>query len=300
MTTEAAAAAQPLCALHRDLPSAGTCARCGRFACKQCFRPDTGLCAECALRTADPLRVGGPFSIGGTLASGWRLFVAARWMALGVTVGMALAGGAVTSLTVRQAIAHPTSIAWSRTFPALISGGKTLVLGTWLYGALLARMTAASRGEALSGFEAIGRSSLAWPRMLWAQLVAGVISLLGVALCVLPAFYAAAALWLVMPAAYLEPGDPAVKTSSALTRGRRWEVLALLMMSRGVQGAILGARVLEARMVFQTHLPIEQRALIVTAFSFGTELFRCALESFEVALVLVAYLKLRQATTVRE
>lgn len=38
------------CSLHPAFAALGTCRRCGRFACAQCFRPPTGLCAECEVR----------------------------------------------------------------------------------------------------------------------------------------------------------------------------------------------------------------------------------------------------------
>lgn len=38
------------CSLHPNFAAAGTCRRCGRFACTQCFQSANGLCTECAAR----------------------------------------------------------------------------------------------------------------------------------------------------------------------------------------------------------------------------------------------------------
>jgi hypothetical protein len=298
--TTAAAEATPLCALHPDLPSAGTCARCGRFACGGCFRPDAGLCAECALRVVDPLGVQGPFSVGGALASGWKLFGTAPWTVVGVSVAMALAGSA-TSFLATVIGGDLRSTGASRFLPSLVNFAKLLFVGTWLHGALLAQMAAAARGEAITSLQAVGRSARAWPRMFGAQLVAGVLFLLGIALCVLPGLYAAAALWVVLPVAYLEPGRPAAETSGELTRGRRWEVLAVLLVSRAPQLAALAFGYVTILLVVRFgEMPLGRRALVMGTFGFAADVGRCALECFEVSVVLASYLKLRGAAPLKE
>jgi len=297
VTTDAGAAAPPLCAQHPDLPSAGTCARCGRFACESCFQPEQGLCVECARRTVDPLGVLGPFSIGRALASGWKLFAAARWTALGVSVAMALVGTLTSFLAAQVVSADPASLALSRGATTLSASARALLPGTLLYGALLAHMEAAARGEAVSAWQAIARSARAWPRMFWAQFVAAFIFLLGLAALVIPGFYAAVALWLVIPAAYLEPGEPAVRVSSEVTRGRRWEVLALLLAARTPIVLLAGVRFLGVYLLVRSGYPLAQRATAIGALSVALELARCGVESFEHALALAAYLRLRRPAT---
>ncbi|HYV45117.1 MAG TPA: hypothetical protein VFA20_09670 [Myxococcaceae bacterium] len=297
MTTDAVAAAPPLCAQHPDLPSLGTCARCGRFACEQCFQPESGLCAECSQRTADPLGVLGPFSVGQTLASGWKLLAAARWTALGASVGMTLASVAFGFITARVLSASPEAMAVSRSAGNLIHSVKALLLGTWIYGALLAQMAAAARGEPISAWRAVARSARAWPRMVWAQFVASFIFLLGLAALVIPGFYAAVALWLVMPAAYLEPGEPALRVSSELTRGRRWEVLALALVARGPILLLAGIRYAMIFFLVRTGFRFAEREAVFSVVSLTLDVVQGGAESFEHALTLAAYLKLRRAAT---
>ncbi|MEW5741140.1 MAG: Yip1 family protein [Myxococcota bacterium] len=42
------------CSLHPAFAALGTCRRCGRFACANCFRPQSGLCVECEAREGGP------------------------------------------------------------------------------------------------------------------------------------------------------------------------------------------------------------------------------------------------------
>src|SRR5689334_3043562 len=88
----------PVCPEHPDRRSAGTCRRCGRFACVECFNPATALCSTCGLRFADPLAVRTEhFSVGRVLAAGWKLLLTAPGMAVGVAVALVLSSSVTSS-----------------------------------------------------------------------------------------------------------------------------------------------------------------------------------------------------------
>jgi hypothetical protein len=293
MTTDAATA-PPLCALHPALPSAGTCARCGRFACERCFHPGTGRCVECDLRT-DPLGVrAGPFSISRSLESGWKLFRTAPSTAAGISVAAVPITWAMSFVSF--SVFAPPSLGddpfW-RFSGTLMTILKQVIFSAFLHGVLLAQMAASAQGEPITVFQAIGRSARAWPRMAWATLVAIVLTVLGMVACIVPGVYAAVTLWVVLPAAYLEPDSPAAETSSELTRGRKWELFGLLLLLRVPVLGLSAAQVVVNQVLARVEIPMEQRATLLSAIGVAVELLSALAEAFSIAVILAAYLRLR-------
>jgi len=287
---------RPLCPEHPDQPSVGTCARCGRFACASCFHAGSGRCTACAARYADVLGIGAkPFSVGHVLVSAWTLARTALPTVVGVSVLMMLSSFAVNRLQLLEpAPGTPGPEGWRAALgPMLIATLRALMLGTFLYGALLAQMAGAAQGEAVSVPAALWRSARAYPRLFWAQLVATVLTVLGALLCVVPGIYAAVVLSVIFCVAYLDPDSPVVATSAELTRGRRWELLALLLITRGVVvgiTAISGALVLALE---QLGFSRDNAGTMLDVLGLAVDLIQELIEAFDVALMLAAYLSLR-------
>ena len=280
---------RPFCAEHPDRLSAGTCARCGRFACEACFHPATGRCTTCHARTADPLGVrAAPFSVGQVLASAAKLARTALPTVIGVSLTMVLSGYLVNTLRPFA----PELVARGHT---LLTIARTLMVGTFLHGVLLAQMAGAAQGETVSVPEAMGRSASAYGRMFWGQLVSLGAVALGSLACGVPGIIAAVVFWLVLPAAYLEPDRPATQVSVELTRNQRWPVFALLLLSRIIIiGTVAVPYVLRVTLL-ESGLPTEHMTMVFWVAGLGVDLVRELVESFTVAMTLAAYLRLRYA-----
>ncbi len=143
--------------------------------------------------------------------------------------------------------------------------------------------------------QALGRSAAAYRRMAWAQVVFTVAILVGMVIFLIPGLFAAVVLWLILPAAYLEPGHPASQTSLRLTQGRRWSVLALLLVSRaGVLVTAVAGYPVQFFMA-RSGFSAEGMVPLMTFTQSGLDLVDELVESFTVAMTLAAYFSLRHA-----
>jgi hypothetical protein len=278
-----------VCPEHPERPSAGTCHRCGRFACQACFGQETGLCITCASRFADPLGVRStPFSIGRTLVCAWKLFLAEPAASVGVAVAMLCVPSTSTlALPLIPREVHPATV--------LGTAAVELIFASYLFGILLARMAGAAEGEPVPLLQALRRTARAWPRLLRAQAVVTVLTALGGVLLVAPGVYAAVVLWAVFPIAYLEPTASLIATSAELTRGQRWGVFAMILISHVPLLAIMAVRWEVYQVIARSEGSISDHMTLLTITWTGLHLARQLVESFIVAVVLAGYYGLRRA-----
>ena len=158
--------------------------------------------------------------------SAWKLFLAEPAASVGVAVAMLFVPSTSSSMVLPDLLPremHPATV--------LFTTALELIFRSYLFGMLLARMAGAAEGKPVPILQALRRTARAWPRLLWAQVVVTVLTTLGSLLLVLPGVYAAVVLWAVFPIAYLEPAASLIATSAELTRGRRWGVFAMLLIS---------------------------------------------------------------------
>jgi hypothetical protein len=229
-----------------------------------------------------------PFEVGRALASAWTLTRAAGPTAIGVSLMMVLTSRAVGILMDSSLAGENTRL---RSFVAI---AHSLMMGTYLHGVLIAQMAGAAMGDPISVPTAIGRSARAYGRMFWAKLASLGAILLGSLACGVPGLIVAVAFWLVLPAAYLQTDRPATQVSADLTRGRRWTVLVLLLLSRAVAVGAGVVPLVATRWLAESMLePGMETALEVV--SAGLDLVRELGESFTMAIMLGAYLSLRYA-----
>lgn len=235
----------PLCADHPDRPSAGTCARCGRFACDACWVPASGRCVTCEAKS-DPLRVRGrPFSIGGALAGSFALLRPCLELAALTIVLLSMASTLEIYLGPSTALAPGPRVAPALSAVAIRFGlifVRTVTLGAFLSAVLLSGMSGAAQGEPVSFWQAIRAGARAWPRMAWANVQILVLIGLGWAACVVPGVMAMCNLYVALPLAFLEPAAAPLDAGAALTRGRRWHMLALVGAEVGVLIALGAVR----------------------------------------------------------
>jgi len=236
-----------------------------------------------------------PFSVGHALVSAWALARTALPTVVGVSVLMMLSSSAVNRLQLLEPAPGTMTLGdWRGAGgPLLVTLVRTLMLGTYLYGVLLVQLAGAAQGEAVSVPAALWRSARAYPRLFWAQLVATLLILLGAFLCVVPGIYAAVVLSVIFCVAYLDPESPLVGTSAELTRGHRWELLALILISRGV---IVGITALSGVVVLgleQAGFSRDNAGTMLDVLGLAVDLIQELVESFDIALMLAAYLSLR-------
>jgi hypothetical protein len=225
----------PLCAEHPDRPSAGTCARCGRFSCAECFVPASGRCVACEAK-ADPLRVRRrPFSIGGALEGSFALLrpclELSALMVVVLSIATTLEVYLVPSPPGTQGVGSPAEVGAAFGLVALrfaVIFVRTVTVGAFLSGVLLAGMSGAALGEPVSFRQAVRAGARAWRRLGWANVQMLILIGLGWVFCLVPGVMAMVNLYVTMPLAFLEPAPAPLEASGELTRGRRWHVLALV------------------------------------------------------------------------
>jgi len=288
------AATAPLCAEHPDRPSAGTCARCGRFSCAECFVPASGRCVACEAK-ADPLRVRRlPFSIGGALRGSFALVRPCLELSALMVVVLAVSTTLEVYLGPPAPNARGTRLGSELGSMALrfgITFVRTVTLGAFLSGALLAGMSGAARGEPVTFRQALRAGARAWSRLGWANAQMLVLIVLGWAFCLVPGVMAMTNLYVAVPLAFLEPEAAPLEASAEVTRGRRWHVLALVGAEALVLFALGGVRaVVNAGL----GLWIAERGQVAgVALTFATTLFVGLAGPWTSALHLAAYYGLK-------
>jgi hypothetical protein len=231
------------------------------------------------------------FSVSQALGGAWKLLGAvpatvagiSAVLALAEVVSVILAGVDPRALQARIRSGQPYSA--ELVTPLLLAAARGLTLGVWLRGALLAQMASVVQGEAAALPQSLKRGLAAWPRLLGAQVVAGLLTGLGIMLCCLPGLYAAVTVSLVLPIAYLEPGASVVDGSAELTRGHRWEMLALVLVTFGSIMAVAMTGGVLTRVAISADVPEPVRLTVSFFTTFGVELAAC----FGVGLSLAAY-----------
>ena len=205
-----------LCNIHVEAAAAGTCERCGRFACAACL---TGTwCNEC-----EPKRWGGwndgPFTLNVVLGEGLQLFLrcapvalalAAIAAAMDVGVGLMPVDGAVAVQLVFQTVFGSFSTA---------------------YFVLTVHATVLGRPHGFRDIfgEAVGRTGA----VILASVLIGLGVGVGLIACIVPGLMAAAALALAQQIAVLEPGRGTFRGSFDLTEGHRVSLGVVMLIIIG-------------------------------------------------------------------
>jgi hypothetical protein len=232
-SSPAAPEALPLCPVHPERPSVATCERCGRFLCEACaVSREPSRCADCDARLGDPLGIfAQPFSVGGSLSLGWRLFREALPGLLAVSFLFGIVGGTFTHIVDQNTQNFATSMRWSRLFEGTV--------GLFAVGAHLALLVGVAEGRRLTFVQALEEGLLAWPRLFGANFRSRLWIGLFFLLLIIPGIIKAVTLALVTEAAYREPGQDALQSSTQLVTGRRWEVFGMLAAAYGILLAVV-------------------------------------------------------------
>ncbi len=180
-------------------------------------------CADCDARLGDPLGVlAHPFSLGGSLSRGWVLFRQALPGLLGVSLLFGIFGGWLSHVVDQNTDSFATSMRFSRIFEGTV--------GLIAVGANLALLVGVAEGRRLSFGQALMEGLSAWPRLFGAHFRSGILIVLFLLLLIVPGIMKAVSFALVTQAAYREPNQDALDSSSRLVAGRRWEVFAMLVV----------------------------------------------------------------------
>ena len=205
-----------LCSVHLEAAAAGTCERCGRFACANCLAGT--WCNDCESKRWGEWN-DGPFSLDVVLAQGVQLFarnapvafaLAALAAAMDVFIGALPIDGTVVVQLVSQ-----------------------IVLGAFCTAYFVLTVNATVLGRS-PGFrevfgDAVGRSGAVVATVVLVSLGATV----GLVLFIVPGIIALTALSIAQPIAVLEPGRGAIMSSLELTRGHRLALSVVMLMLLG-------------------------------------------------------------------
>jgi hypothetical protein len=213
------------CAEHPADPSAATCFRCGRFACRACLALDPPpLCRACHARVSDPLGIlGVGFSVGGSLRNGWRLFRTVFWPLVAIAAIFGLPAGLIEYEIDRRGGDFGASFRIMRVYDFTV----------WIFGigAALALLVSAAEGGPRGLGYALGEGAKAWPRIFGARLRAGILTFLWALLLIIPGLVKAVNFSLSTEVAYRDPDREPLEHSTALVTGRRFEVLGLFAVA---------------------------------------------------------------------
>ena len=221
-----------LCALHPELRSAGTCTRCGAFACAECSRHDEEhdfYCATC-FGQLDPFGVlRRPYTVFGSAKVAWALArpsfpVLAPLLAVltGLLWGLhelvaTLALGKMSATCLQAALDTPFQV----------FTGTVIVL----------LLSANARGKPLSTVAAFRQMRRRFWNVFFAKWRANFVVGLHLVLLVIPGVLKALSYSVVFPLAATNSFDDPLDESQRLTRGRRGSVLgsyAILFLVVGV------------------------------------------------------------------
>jgi len=223
------AALQPIavCPEHPERASIAPCERCGRFLCDECLASRSPpRCPACDAKARDPLGiVAQPFSIGGALGNGWKLFTSTLPQLLPICLVVGVLGGLLTHAAESNG-AGSNSMRLGRIFDGTIG---LLGIGTYL-ALLVGKAEGAPRGVGA----ALKEGMSAWPRLFGARFRSGLWIILFTLLLVVPGIMKAVTLAVVTEAAFREPESDAIDNSTYLTEGRRWEVFGLFVACYGI------------------------------------------------------------------
>jgi len=223
------AALQPIavCPEHPERASIAPCERCGRFLCDACLASRSPpRCAACSAKVGDPFGIiAQPFTIGGALGNGWKLFTSTLPQLLPICLLVGVFGGLLTH-AIESSGASSSSMRLGRIFDGTVG---LLGIGTYL-----AILVGAAEGAPRGVGAALKEGVNAWPRLFGARFRSGLWILLFTLLLVIPGIMKAVSLAVVLEAAFREPQSDAVDTSTALTDGRRWEVFGLFAACYGM------------------------------------------------------------------
>ncbi|MCY1079193.1 hypothetical protein [Archangium lansingense] len=210
-----------VCPEHPERASVAPCERCGRFLCEACLASRTPpRCEPCDVRARDPLGLLAlPFSIGGALSTGWKLFARTLPQILPISVLFGIFGGLITYAI--EANGGKSNSA-DRIFDATV--------GLVSVGAYLALMVGVAEGAPRTLGSALKEGLGAWPRLFGARFRSGLLILLFTLLLVIPGIMKAVSLAVATEAAFREPNLDALDNSTQLTEGRRWEVFGLFVV----------------------------------------------------------------------
>ncbi len=232
-SSPAAPEALPLCPVHPERPSVATCERCGRFLCEACaVSHGPSRCADCDARLGDPLGIlAQPFSVGGSLSLGWRLFREALPGLLAVSFLLGIVGGTFTHAVDQNTTSFATSMRWTFVFEGTV--------GLIAVGAHLSLLVGVAEGRRLNFGQALQEGMNAWPQLFGANVRSRLWSVLFCLLLIIPGIIKAVTLALATEAAYREPGKDALQSSTQLVTGRRWEMFGLCVASYAIVFAVM-------------------------------------------------------------
>jgi hypothetical protein len=223
------AALQPIavCPEHPERASIAPCERCGRFLCDECLASRSPpRCPACNAKARDPLGVvAQPFSIGGALGNGWKLFTSTLPQLLPICLLVGVFGGLLTH-ALESNNASSSSMRFGRIFDGTV--------GLFGIGAYLALLVGKAEGAPRGVGAALKESMNAWPRLFGARFRSGWTILLFTLLLVIPGIMKAVTFAVVTEAAFREPASDALDNSTSLTEGRRWEVFGLFVACYGI------------------------------------------------------------------
>lgn len=205
-----------LCSIHLEAAAAGTCERCGRFACAACLSGT--WCNDC-----EPKRWGewndGPFSLEVVLGQGVQLFIRNAPVAFALAAIAAAMDVGVGLLPVNGAIAVQL------VFQTVFGSFSTAYFVLTLHATVLGR----PRGFRDIFGDAVGRTGA----VILASILIGLGVGVGLIACIVPGLMAAAALALTQQIAVLEPGRGAVRESFELTDGHRLSLGVVMLIIIG-------------------------------------------------------------------
>lgn len=217
------------CALHPNVISEGTCARCGRFCCLTCVEAtEPLLCAACLPLVRDPLGLSrSPFSPFSAIGPGMRLALGATGAILGICVVFSVPAAFLQALYGQgddlKTVAHSGVVLLSNLYDAIVGA-----IGSQ---AVLALLIARAEGRSLSISGAFSEGLGNWARCLGATIRTS-LTVLGFALLlVVPGIWKAVLLAFVSTAALRSQEVDALERSGALVRGRWGQVFLLLLAS---------------------------------------------------------------------
>lgn len=226
------------CALHFDATAAGTCERCGRFACETCLG-DGAFCTECAPQAMDPYGMNRRLDHLEAVRIALRL-VGADWRTL-LSLVLLFSGPLVL---VQDWLANRAYwYSFSRSLQ--IKYAYDFVIGLIGAQAMLAVLVARAEGRSLGVRRALAEGVGNWSRALGASVRAlAWVSLFGV-IFVVPGLWQLVKVLFVGVAAMRTRDRDAVEASRQLVNGRFWRVasLALIVVGVTVVGGVAGVLV---------------------------------------------------------
>lgn len=236
------------CALHFDATAAGTCERCGRFACETCLG-DGAFCTECAPQAMDPYGMNRRLDHFEAVRIALRLVAAELPKLALITLLFSLPVAFAQSLVPEGDDFKTLALSYR------ISNLFEVFMGAIGTQAMLAILIARAEGRSLRVGAALMEGVGNWRRFIGARIRSGLWIVFFTLLLVLPGIWQAVLLLFTGTAALRVTDVDALEASRRVVTGRFWSAFVVAVLSLASVVAVVVVTTIIALVLDETSVP---------------------------------------------